>query len=689
MPEPLVLGGITSGSLLGCLKGLGVLSALGRQDDSSTAGSWSPEGFVLHSRHDLESLLAFFLERWEPAPVVSPWNGGSGFYGRTMSIDAIHDSDDPRLARMKAAIVTARDVLQGMGLTKKPDGNAEKRALVMALRSTMPDDALEWLDAAIVMAGENLQFPDLLGSGGNDGNFDVADNYAQCVVEVLGLTGAGDPAAALRVALGGGSLQLRKMSLAHFFRDASPVNSPAGEADALANPWDLVLAVTGTLVLSAGATRRMGSGSGSALVAPFTLRASGAGYGSAVPSEKGRAEIWMPTWPRPARLSEVRMMLREGRIQVRGRDAVTGLDAARAVGELGIARGLASFERFAILERAGQSNLSLSAGRIDVRVNPAAEALATLDPWLGRIISSGAGDAPARQRIATRALEQAAFALATDGSARRAVELLAAVGEVEVACAVSGIERIRPLQRAAAGPWLRLLGDADAETRLAITFASLADPAGPGVDCDARTLRGALVGTSAAYGPVDGWSAPREAPILRQLAAAHERRTIAGLGGFAYGVHARPDDLARLAASRIDPHRLRALVRGLVVLDWQSVREPSSGRVPTALDPVLAHLLLAFHDPRYGHDMRVVVRPDWVTRLVAGRVREVLFDVHLHLGLAGLTPVATIGDLLAGVAATSGEHLAAALLAQVSPAAMHDLIRSITTYHHQENHLVP
>ncbi len=48
MPE-LTLPGIRSDSLLGYLKGLGLLAIVSRQDDPQAAGAWSPPGFALPS----------------------------------------------------------------------------------------------------------------------------------------------------------------------------------------------------------------------------------------------------------------------------------------------------------------------------------------------------------------------------------------------------------------------------------------------------------------------------------------------------------------------------------------------------------------------------------------------------------------------------------------------------------------
>ncbi|HWK29609.1 MAG TPA: type I-U CRISPR-associated protein Csx17 [Solirubrobacter sp.] len=682
MPEPLLLPGVRSSTLLGYLKGLGLLSILARQDDARTRAAWSEDGFVLYTERDLASLEAFFLERWSPAPVVSPWNGGSGFYlkDNTEAFERIERSDDPRLAPFNAAITAARAAIAVCGLTAKPEPKLEKPTLLRTLRATLPDDALEWLDAAVVLVDGEPRYPPVLGSGGNDGRYDVANNYAQAVTSVLGLHEADARRSRLRNALVGAPADLHAMSLAHLTRDASPVNSPNGEADALGNPWDLVFAVTGAMVFAAGVTRRLGVGGAAA--APFTLRPTGTGYGSAVRGEKGRDELWLPTWSRPATLAEVRALLREGRIQLQRRDAASALDAARAAGELGVARGISGFERFAILERAGQSNLSVPAGQIKVQANPAAEALATLDPWLGRMLARAAGDLPAAQRTALRALEQRAFDLARTGTPQAAAALVSAIGDVEIACAVGRVEAVRPL-RASAVPWWSLLisDGTDPELRLAAAFASLRTRGENG-----QALRAPLVGKAREYAVAEGWSAPRAAPIVTQLAAVHERWSLAPEQDLAFGLAAQVGDLQRLAQRELDERRLASLLRGLVVLDWHDVAgEPLLTR--TVVNPPLALLLLAFHDPRRV-DVPVSPRPEWVARLRAGQARDVLAEAHLRLRLGGLSPIATATDL-AETPALHGDRVAAALLPRPAARDLHALIRSLTTYDPAEDDVAP
>ena len=694
--------GTSPRTLLGYLVGLGLLRVVARQADPAARACWNGGALDLHSELDAEGLERFLLERWAPAPVVSPWNGGSGFFpnDNTEAFEAIEADRAPRLDPFRTAIAGARAALSNAGLVSRPEPKVAKPALLRELRATLPDEAIEWLDAAIVLVGDGTAFPPVLGSGGNDGRYDIANNYAQAVVFALAIGGderaRRDSAEALSGALWRTTGPLRKMSLAHLARDASPVNSPAGESDALGNPWELALAIEGTLLLAAGAGRRLQDGTAPGLVAPFTLRPTGAGYGSAVAGEKGKAELWLPIWHAPATLAEIETLFREARLQVGRRAARSGLDAARAAAELGVARGIAAFERLSILERAGLSNLAVSAGRIEVRERPAARALRTLDPWLGRLISHAGGDVPHAQREAIRGLERASFAVAQRGASGDVRSLLIALGRVEGVLSQAG-ERSRPqgLEPIAppAGAWIAALDTAIVEVRLAIGLASLHDHAG-GLRGGLPALRDYLHATGRdargrrRYEETTAGSVQSRAGAVERLAAVHERRhqdaARAGRSelGFDRGIGVALGDLAALAGGRVNDRALGALVDGLALLDHRDPLklEPATGAGP--IDPLLGILALAFHDPRRaaGPDgeplMRCRPRIDWVSRLRARRVRDVTTQALLHLRLAELIPIAGVDDLQTAIA--DGPRLAAALLAHPRRADVWRVARSAT-----------
>ncbi len=442
MAEELRLAGCRSRPLASYLKALGLFRIVARQADPKAKARWHAGVLEVSSPLDRAALSEFLLERYAPAPVVSPWNSGAGFFASKprsqRALEWIEDSRTPRFELLAETISTARAILGEHRLTPdlpKDERDAQlKRAkhdIVAALRARCPDEAVDWIDAAVVVLGADLAFPQALGgSGGLDGNFDFAGNFGQAIAATLAAGTGKRSRELLAGALDGTPVSLDRLSMGYVFRDDSPVNSPAGRADALGNPWDLILAVEGSLVLVAGAARTHGADTERALVSPFSARPTAAGYGSAVVGEKGKAELWLPIWERWTGLSELETLVREARAQVGRRRARSGLDFVRAAGGLGVARGIDAFERFVVLERSGQSSLAVPVGRIDVRPRPAAEAIASIDRWLGQLLRYAAGDRPAAHRRAIRALEQALFTFADNPAPAGAGAALEALGAV-------------------------------------------------------------------------------------------------------------------------------------------------------------------------------------------------------------------------------------------------------------------
>lgn len=673
MPD-LILEGCASRPLIGYLKALGLLRIVARQADPRAAGRWRQGVFELRSVLDHGDLEQFLLYEYAPSPVVSPWNGGSGFFpnDRTDALRAVEDSSSTRFTAYRDAIAVARAALGHHGLVQKPTGY-QKQTLLRTLRRRLPDDALDWLDAALVMTGNEVAFPPLLGSGGNDGRYDFSNNYLQAVVKA-----ALDPQARassrewLIDALGGTPAEReRGMSLGHFLRDASPVNSPAGESDSLGNPWDLIVAVEGSLVLVAGAARRHDAGAEAALVAPFTARATGAGYGSSVSGERGRAELWFPLWSLFASLREVEALAREARAQVGRRRARTGLDFVRAAGELGVARGIDAFERYAVLERAGQSSLAVPAGRVTVTPQPSAHALRSLDTWLERVLRfAGSDRCPRAAASAIKRLERDIFALAQRTDVTLAGRVLERLGAVETALARSARRAtdagLSPLRGVPAEPWLDIADDASAEFAVAASLASLRNPRGEAIrDAWHGTSR---VGNRRIFDPDGRSRASGSAALSDRLAELHARRAMessrdplsrdAPSGrAFERGLPCDPGAARRFAKGLLQDERVGRLLAGLCLLDF-SASQPNSVRRTFALPtPPFDLLALAWAGTR---EVPLRPRPTWAARLRNGAVEPVLADAALRLRMAMLPPAATPRDLM--VDRLDGTRLAASLL---------------------------
>src|SRR5438128_1547065 len=107
------------------LKALAVLRLTSEQTDTQARGWWKSGFFHLQSTLDENSLIEFFLDRYQPTPILAPWNGGSGFYAkdRKVGIDAISSSDDARFDLYRNAIAIGR---QQVGSGEKLRNKAEE-----------------------------------------------------------------------------------------------------------------------------------------------------------------------------------------------------------------------------------------------------------------------------------------------------------------------------------------------------------------------------------------------------------------------------------------------------------------------------------------------------------------------------------------------------------------------------------
>jgi CRISPR-associated protein Csx17 len=75
------LTGCAPAPLANYLKALGVLRLVVEQEaDPEARGWWQDERFRLLTKLTREELEQFFLHRYAPTPLLSPWNKGCGFF---------------------------------------------------------------------------------------------------------------------------------------------------------------------------------------------------------------------------------------------------------------------------------------------------------------------------------------------------------------------------------------------------------------------------------------------------------------------------------------------------------------------------------------------------------------------------------------------------------------------------------
>lgn len=664
------LEGCRSEPLGSYLKALAVLRLVAEQKDPEATGRWEHDAFVLDCALDADGLATFLVERYRPTPLVAPWNGGSGFGPKDQQagIAAIEGSSDARLDSYRRAIEVGRR------LRGDPRWDLwTKEQQVQACRALLPDGAVTWLDAAVVLTNDDRVLPPLLGTGGNDGRLEFSNNFMQRLVDVLPLLD-GEPEARrgrtlsnslawARAAVfgGAGAALLADKPIGQFDPgSAGGVNSsPTGAAKSLVNPWDYVLLLEGALLFASGAGRRLGTEGQTKAAMPFMVGAAAVGYATGADAEISRGELWAPLWSRSAGAAEVARLIGEGRASWRRGQARTGLDFARATADLGVDRGVDRFVRHAFVRRFGLAFLAVPVGTVTVQAKPQVPVLAQLDPWVGRI--RWAKNLPASVATALRTLDEAQFAVSVN--TRRSPELLqdVLVAAAELEATVANSPELRddrtrsPLQGLAATAWLPLLDDSSVEFRLAASIASQRDPVAVSGSNMAFSDRAAssptvlLRAVRMASPRRLEWSGqpPRVAglgfrPLPDVLSEVLARRSIDVTGreeadspeerdsgqvgvqpSFRYGIRAPLADVSAFVDGAVDEARLDRLLRAFLLLDWRQRRSElntanwwvAAGPMARPAQPAWALLAPFFHgDPlTVGRDAlprEVRLRPD-------------------------------------------------------------------------------
>lgn len=674
MSGPLVgefrLEGLGPTPLASYLAALGLLRVIGTQADPAAAGRWERDRFHLRTRLGESAIVSFLLSSYQPTPVLSPWNGGSGFGEKDKSskevLDQLAGSTDPRLEPYRRAIVAVRSV--------PPDEN--KGRFVQHLRNVLPDDAIEWLDAAVVLSGDDPAFPILLGTGGNDGRLDFSANYMQHVTTVLGLKPSKAKQSAdraegwLRAVLfdepGPPNVDV---STGQFSPGGSggPNSAPTGAGKTLTNPWAFVLMIEGTMLFTAAAVRRRGDPRQLA-AAPFTFRPAPVGYASAT-DEKGRGEVWAPLWQAPMSVAAVRALFAESRMSWDGRPATRSEDAVRSLARLQGDRRIGSFVRYVIAERHGQAHAAVPVGRLMTpsSLRPEVDLTASTDRWLDGVRRLGDAITPSlASRL--RACEQAVFDLAqrehaTHETAERLVGVLGCVADVERVISRSPRYRdsVNPVSRLRAGDWLPFLQPLfdTKEGRIARALASGHDP--HAAQPRSASIRALLSGVGASRSGVE-WleqaAVPAAGPVvvrLAEAAIARDRdvfRSVDDDGvatrsiGLATHRGIPLGDLVDFALGRVDTDRLGLLLQALMMLDWRhdpgtNADGPGSGptsseraeastfrplpAIPAAVAAVLAH----------GGDPSLLPVPQGLPRMLVAAPRAAAAALSRSLRVAG------------------------------------------------------
>ena len=465
------------------LKAVGIFRILAEQKDARITACWENERLVLDTEMSREGILEFILNRYRPTPIVAPWSY-SKYKKTTEKYKSLIESD--RFQSYKETVDGIDGVIKEFcrihkleEITKSSIDKRTKPSLLRLCRNTLPDDAIAWLDAVFVLTGDTVKFAPILGTGGNDGNFDMAENFAKKLDMLLNDKMRDSSRRWLESALFGGTVNLdRAAMMGHNPDGAGGPNSGMGfEGESLSNPWEYVMMLEGSILFGGSIARRQSANTGKA-VFPFTTNTANVGYATASEGEDGRGEIWLPIWKNPATYGEIRHVFNEGRVQLNGRQARTGVEFARAIASFGTERGISEFQQFCILKRKGDAYLTVNAGKMRVANEPAVHLISEIDRWYNPIIrQSETKGAPASLKRLVRSMDAAILNLCRYRKKSHMLAVLILIGRIERHVSAHG--ELKPLQ-GLSSDWLDRCYDGTAEFRLAASIASIKPASGVG-----------------------------------------------------------------------------------------------------------------------------------------------------------------------------------------------------------------
>jgi len=680
-----VLGGIRPDPLASYLAGLGVIRVVGDQADLEISAWWDDAGLVIETTVD--DLAGWLAETFVPTPVLRAWNPGSGFGlgegAPSPELAELLKNPSPRLDPYRATLAAAH-----RAAARYRGGAWSNADVAREFRNWCPDEALPWIDAATVLAGNEIFYPPLLGTGGNDGRFDFAGNLHQHLVRLFdpSPTAVKRRLALIRDLLGGAQAEpLTPAAIGQFDPAAAGGrnSSPFGAAESLVNPWAYVLMVEGALMFAATAARRNLHAAGRAAI-PFTVTQSPEGSPSGA-DEESRGELWAPLWERPLTYAEIRHIFGEARAAWRGRPAQQAVEFYAATRTLGVARGIDAFLRYGIHQRNGQAHVAVPIERVRVRNRPSVALAARIEDWVKQ---ARRGETSAAIGQAARRYDAAHMEFAKTGDPVALGRLLAAVTELEMAVGRSGRakETVRVRVPPNAQRFLDVLREAESsELRLAVGLAScrtLRSATPP------RTMRQLLL-------PVDpGRPRPewRPTPIVAGFGVRPLERVLAdvlvwrartgideqsgqdgdrpvrGVRTFRSGIPVPAADLHAWVRKQLDDGLVLMWLKACLALDWRGVRhtwtEQPAVDLPVPLLGMLHALASGVVSRQDGGDERsgwvLGLQPDWPARLTAGKLADVHAEAARWLRLAGIT----VADAASAAACPDidGARVAAALV---------------------------
>jgi CRISPR-associated protein Csx17 len=413
------LKGISDRPMGSYLAALGLMRIIERHVDDAAQFYWQGMGFYINTKVPESELIELLLAKYEATIAFNPWNKSSGIkidkktgeLSYVGSIAQIANSDSWRTKKIRELLPEFKDLIDEFkiqGTTFSYPEKLEKLAFIGQCHSRIKNQHWqEWLDSTVILmevtdkkgkTSIKPKYPALLGSGGNVGAVDIAENYYSAVGLLFdpqtGKPAANAAACFAKAIFGIDSSEVtesKEVKALHLFPSqdyrldfALSKNydyAPSGGGSATAvNPALVLLASEGMVSF-----RGLAGGGGRDPDAGKPLGRDLAKYSLAIPTSGASTDLvslderksfteeyFLPLWTTPRTYKILRERIFESPLinEVQfflPRQISDGTDFIQVLQEWAIENKIAGkFARYSLLPRKGQSNFAVMLETVDV-----------------------------------------------------------------------------------------------------------------------------------------------------------------------------------------------------------------------------------------------------------------------------------------------------------------------------------
>lgn len=313
--------GCNASSLLGWLKGLGLMTVTGQR------GFWQADRFYLEVE-SIKDVVETFLNDYHPKPIANPWNKGSGFL-KAGGVDIYLTAKAERWSCVSETFTQIQDRLATEDLTKS--SSDLKLLLYPELKKAISERTFQdWLASVLlireVKGNQKAEINPMLGTGGNLSSVDLGATYLSCCKTLWDLeTGDATQNARtfveaaiantpLKNSLVKSGILCHLSPIADFLGELQNTSDVEdypdnGSSSQLANPVDFILAIEG-LVNFCGSLSELKDGEfqqSSVADYPLLLEVNSGSADTSDRSQLSKYEVWLPIWNEPMDIEDFRL----------------------------------------------------------------------------------------------------------------------------------------------------------------------------------------------------------------------------------------------------------------------------------------------------------------------------------------------------------------------------------------------